>query len=374
MIYNDKLPFPYVHCGINYFAFGANEDEIPFICECKKESIVNQIKFFLNYYQYNSCLNDRNDLLLEFLELPEIVEKNIKEKAIKNGINYSLNWVKYINFKKGICHQCNGVVPDTDHTIYIYATKLERMYGHYLDNNMYQKGLSNYLSDYFGIYFIEDSMPNDIKKILIPTKKELIEDMIKLYPQSKKEKIVLDTMNIIYNLPKDIKYRIMYQQMYSSDKKDLDDIIRENNLDEDTVQIMYKVIWKRFLTARKCIFEEVKEAFKLKRWINESILYNYVKELFHNIIIYRNYRSPILEGLELDIYIPQYNIGIEYQGVQHEKEINCWGGKEGLLLRKEHDKRKAMLCEQNDIKLIYFWYYEDITIDLVMKRLEKYIV
>ncbi len=66
--------------------------------------------------------------------------------------------------------------------------------------------------------------------------------------------------------------------------------------------------------------------------------------------------------LSVDFYLPEYNIAIECQGIQHFVPTN-FGGK---LTEEEmngnfekqviNDKRKKTLCEENDVKLIYINY------------------
>jgi len=48
----------------------------------------------------------------------------------------------------------------------------------------------------------------------------------------------------------------------------------------------------------------------------------------------------------LDFYIPEYNIGIECQGLQHYKPVEVFGGEEQFLKRLELDKKKKELCEK----------------------------
>ncbi len=60
-------------------------------------------------------------------------------------------------------------------------------------------------------------------------------------------------------------------------------------------------------------------------------------------MVYNN--RTILNGLELDIYYPELNIAIEYQG-------NYWHNKPDAI---ERDKRKRKLCEEKGIKLIEVW-------------------
>ena len=60
-------------------------------------------------------------------------------------------------------------------------------------------------------------------------------------------------------------------------------------------------------------------------------------------MVYNN--RTILNGLELDIYYPELNIAIEYQG-------NYWHNRPET---KERDKRKKKLCKEKGIKLIEVW-------------------
>ena len=67
----------------------------------------------------------------------------------------------------------------------------------------------------------------------------------------------------------------------------------------------------------------------------------------------------------LDFYLPDYNIAIECQGEQHFKPIDFGGkGKEcAEFLFKENikrDKKKKKLCEENDVKLFYINYNDNI--------------
>ena len=56
--------------------------------------------------------------------------------------------------------------------------------------------------------------------------------------------------------------------------------------------------------------------------------------------------------LPFDFYIPTHNAAIEYDGDQHSKAIDWFGGQEGLEYRKKHDKIKTEYCMKNNIKLL----------------------
>ena len=58
--------------------------------------------------------------------------------------------------------------------------------------------------------------------------------------------------------------------------------------------------------------------------------------------------------LHLDFYLPDYNIAIECQGIQHFKPVEFWEGEEGFERTKERDAVKKQLCEERGIKMLYF--------------------
>lgn len=67
--------------------------------------------------------------------------------------------------------------------------------------------------------------------------------------------------------------------------------------------------------------------------------------------------------LPFDFYLPDYNILIEYQGVQHYEAIERFGGQDGFLLRQKHDQIKLEYCLLNNITLITipYWDFNNIT-------------
>ena len=64
--------------------------------------------------------------------------------------------------------------------------------------------------------------------------------------------------------------------------------------------------------------------------------------------------------LPFDFYMPELNMCIEYDGEQHFKAVDHFGGEEGLKIRQHHDQIKTNYCEQNNILLLRIKYDEDI--------------
>lgn len=67
-------------------------------------------------------------------------------------------------------------------------------------------------------------------------------------------------------------------------------------------------------------------------------------------------------ALSFDFYLPNYNIAIEYNGMQHYEPVEYFGGKEKFEIQQKHDKIKENYCKENNIRLFIIPYFEDINI------------
>lgn len=65
-------------------------------------------------------------------------------------------------------------------------------------------------------------------------------------------------------------------------------------------------------------------------------------------------------SLPFDFYLPEHNLCIEYNGMQHYKPIEYFGGIKGFKQRKNNDKIKKEYCKKNNIPLIIIKYNENI--------------
>jgi len=95
---------------------------------------------------------------------------------------------------------------------------------------------------------------------------------------------------------------------------------------------------------------------------NQSHLETEIETLLTNKSIkYINSFSPTWLCLQhLDFYLPEYNIAIECQGEQHYEPVELFGGKKEFYKAIERDTRKARLCKENGVKLLYFTHYSKI--------------
>jgi len=65
-------------------------------------------------------------------------------------------------------------------------------------------------------------------------------------------------------------------------------------------------------------------------------------------------------NLSFDFYLPDYNICIEYDGIQHFEPVKYFGGLKELINRQKLDKIKNEYCQNNNIHLIRINYKENI--------------
>lgn len=107
--------------------------------------------------------------------------------------------------------------------------------------------------------------------------------------------------------------------------------------------------------------EEEKRALVIKRWETflknnkartskgETSLYEYIKSNYDGEII-RNDRR-ILNGLEIDIYLPELKLGIEYNGLY-------WHSREGVNHYTTQHQEKTRLAEEAGVQLIHIYEWE----------------
>lgn len=98
-----------------------------------------------------------------------------------------------------------------------------------------------------------------------------------------------------------------------------------------------------------------------------------MKYLDDNNIIYKfqkKYKGLVgVKGhpLSYDLYLYDYNILIEYQGVFHDGS-GCDYTKENLDTQQEHDRRKREYAENHNIKLLEIWYWDFDNIETILKN------
>lgn len=87
-------------------------------------------------------------------------------------------------------------------------------------------------------------------------------------------------------------------------------------------------------------------------WVSETALYKAIKECLPETTVIHHGRPSWLGRQHFDIWLPVWNIAVEYHGGQHFEPVEFFGGSQSFEATLERDKRKAELCAQHGVKLL----------------------
>ena len=94
-----------------------------------------------------------------------------------------------------------------------------------------------------------------------------------------------------------------------------------------------------------------------QRW-----LYRCLEKIFPKFLLLFDYNSENIffntgYSIEIDVFIPQLNMGFEYHGEQHyDEQLSSFSP---IEVYAQRDVQKKQLCEENDIQLIIIPYWWD---------------
>ena len=97
----------------------------------------------------------------------------------------------------------------------------------------------------------------------------------------------------------------------------------------------------------------------LEKYVTQLLIENNINYIFQcdkNTLPFLNGKNNI--SMSLDFYLPDLNIAIECQGIQHFQPIEYFGGEKAYNNQVERDFIKSKLCQENNIKLIYINYFD----------------
>jgi len=88
-------------------------------------------------------------------------------------------------------------------------------------------------------------------------------------------------------------------------------------------------------------------------WVAETQLYRDLCHAFQNTEVVHHARPRWLGKQHLDVFLPEYAVAVEYQGVQHDKPVAHFGGEAAHQETRRRDETKKRLCAANGVHLIY---------------------
>jgi very-short-patch-repair endonuclease len=163
---------------------------------------------------------------------------------------------------------------------------------------------------------------------------------------SKSNKLVKSTENFLIDAKKIHKNLYDYSLVeYKNAKQNIKIICKIHGIFEQTPN--------KHLQGQGCPICKVSRGEKEIRQIlnNNNIKYKR-QQVFDDC---KNIRK-----LQFDFYLPEYNTCIEYDGEQHYKSIEYFGGVKSFKLRQKRDMIKNDYCKNNNIKLLRIKYDENI--------------
>ena len=123
----------------------------------------------------------------------------------------------------------------------------------------------------------------------------------------------------------------------------------------------FKMSFEKFYNAgHRCVkCSESKGEREITRILNQ---YN-----IKNISQYKFDDCKFKQSLPFDFYLPDYNVLIEYDGEQHYKIFDYFGGLDKFVDTKIRDTIKNEYCNKNNIKLIRIPYWDYNKIEDILK-------
>lgn len=289
----------------------------------------------------------------KFIGLDEVFFSNIHNQEVEQKRRV-LNGKFLVNRCYPISEYNNFIVDNFNDFISYVDSEIEKFYGNHYSfyNSLYGELKSTEeINNEFPKVRIDKRINYDtyIKKLREESDK-LISQNINNYPFTK----YTETLN---NLKKDIDwnngsstYWLSYNECelgfgsYTGDK-DNSFIYYVENIIRETFSVFIDTLQNKFRLSKG--LPKIGEG-----WISETDLYYKLKEYFSETEVIHHGRTKWLGKQHIDIWFPQYKIGVEYQGEQHHKPIDYFGGKESFIQNQKRDERKKRLFKENNSFLV----------------------
>lgn len=111
----------------------------------------------------------------------------------------------------------------------------------------------------------------------------------------------------------------------------------------------HRVSPNNFINGTRCAAckESVGEA-NIRRFLTENDITFESQKSFKGLVL--------VKPLSYDFYLPNHNVLIEFQGVQHYQPVDLFGGEEGFKKQRIKDELKRRYAKENGLKLIEIPY------------------
>lgn len=141
------------------------------------------------------------------------------------------------------------------------------------------------------------------------------------------------------------------------------DVIEKSDVVKETNEILSE-FHQQIKFLKRNAYDKLLSQHQLHgKWVKEIELFALIKAIFPDAQY--QYTAEWLGNQSLDIYIPKLQCGIEYQGEQHYKAIDFFGGESKLLEQKQLDQQKREKCIKQKVLLLDWPYFKKINIENV---------
>ena len=146
-------------------------------------------------------------------------------------------------------------------------------------------------------------------------------------------------------VPDEIKFKYKWYQPYDFSTDRFDKITLLNKifkLELESIKFEVENLYRAYLGL----------PLKASKWISEQELFDKIKLRYKGLLVVPQASPEWLGRQRFDIYLPEINAAIEYNGIQHYKSVGLFGGDEGLIQTQLRDIEKRKKCEQNLCQLL----------------------
>ena len=363
----------------NYFQLKSLDD---WIYLSQREFIINGGKNLMFYYRnFHSLLREvyphfpwhfETKIIIQFRKQMQKLFVKLKLRKLSDWLRISIKKLKRKGGKK-LLEFFNDNLKNLLLTIYPnYHWKFDWIFENLsiISNNNYflsidnQRDYMNHLYDHLKLKSIDEWLKVSRSKFIQNRGKNLLyyynEDITKLlssiYPlyQWNFDQVKFKSKAISIKSIEYIKEKIIsLQRIY---------LIKEKK-DWYRINIYINDVKKNLCKSLKILHPDQhwsKKQFQFRsKKTNQRVLLSYIERIFSSHLLLENYRHPKFQSdglLEIDIFIPQLNIGFEYQGEQHYNDMpSIFSPFESSMLR---DSLKKGFAVQFGVKLIpipYWW-------------------
>jgi hypothetical protein len=334
----ESLPLPivtYPRIYGTWIVFQEAEGTQPFLCSCQKLAALNFVR--LNEHSRLSDRSKRSNVLKYFFQGSVAVHNKLEATTLDE---FSVVPI----FRDGLCHICNRHVPPIRWSNLDEHSAFLQHFGWYFHHALLAAGISPHGN------LLIDSLDAELKA-LVEIDPEIAWQRIR---ESRKKH--LDAGSLVNLEPRHLTVTIP---------------------DSDEIRDHYAVMKRQSEKIQRLVEERLRHSLgfppRTKTGVSERLLYWIVASLFPKFEIRFHARPSFLQGLELDIFVPELHLAIEYQGEQHYEPFEHLGGDKHLRSVKKRDKKKAAACKSEGIELLYFTVSDILTEEHVRTMLKSYV-